>query len=57
MPKGFVYRVIRKRAPLFATIFAVLFTIIAVAQYAFVRRGIWSEEVSTTTGSQPITEM
>jgi hypothetical protein len=37
----FIYRVIRKRAPLFAVIFALLFSIIAVAQYLFVRHGVY----------------
>ena len=37
----FVYRVIRKRAPMFAGAFALLFTFIAVAQYLFVRHGVY----------------
>ena len=37
----FIYRVIRKRAPMFAVIFALLFTVIAVAQYLFVRHGVY----------------
>jgi hypothetical protein len=37
----FIYRVIRKRAPMFALVFALLFTIIAVAQYLFVRHGVY----------------
>jgi hypothetical protein len=37
----FVYRVIRRRAPIFAVVFALLFTIIAVAQYLFVRHGVY----------------
>jgi hypothetical protein len=42
-PSGkFVYSVIRKRAPLFALAFAVLFTVIAVVQYLFVQRGVYS---------------
>jgi hypothetical protein len=38
---GFVYRAIRKRAPLLAVAFAILFTAIAVAQYLFVRHGVY----------------
>ena len=37
----FVYRAIRKRAPMFAVVFALLFTIIAFAQYLFVRHGVY----------------
>lgn len=37
----FIYSVIRKRAPMFALVFAALFTIIAIAQYLFVRHGIY----------------
>ena len=37
----FIYRVIRKRAPMFAVVFALLFSIIAVAQYLFVRHGVY----------------
>ncbi|HWV99785.1 MAG TPA: ATP-binding protein [Candidatus Acidoferrum sp.] len=37
----FVYRVIRKRAPMFALAFALLFTVIAVAQYLSVRHGVY----------------
>jgi uncharacterized protein YuzE len=37
----FLYRVIRKRAPMFALVFALLFSIIAVAQYLFVRHGVY----------------
>ena len=37
----FIYRVIRERAPMFALVFAVLFTIIAIAQYIFVRHGVY----------------
>ena len=53
----FVYRVIRKRTPMFALVFAVLFTIIAIAQYLFVRHGVyraselqlqqWADQVAT----------
>jgi hypothetical protein len=53
----FIYRVIRNRAPMFALVFAVLFTIIAVAQYLFVRHGVyraselqlqqWADQVAT----------
>lgn len=52
----FIYRVIRKRAPMFAVVFALLFTFIAVAQYLFVRHGVyksaelqlqqWADEVA-----------
>ena len=52
----FIYRVIRKRAPMFAVVFALLFSIIAVAQYLFVRHGVyksaelqsqqWADEVA-----------
>jgi hypothetical protein len=52
----FVHRVIRKHAPMFAVVFAFLFTTIAVAQYLFVRHGIyksaelqlqqWADEVA-----------
>jgi hypothetical protein len=37
----FIYRVIRKRAPMFAVVFALLFSLIAVAQYLFVRHGVY----------------
>jgi FAD/FMN-containing dehydrogenase len=37
----FIYRVIRKRAPMFAVVFALLFTFIAVAQFLFVRHGVY----------------
>jgi hypothetical protein len=37
----FIYRVVRNRAPMFAVAFALLFTIIAVAQYLFVRHGVY----------------
>lgn len=53
----FIYRVIRKRAPMFAVVFALLFSIIAVAQYLFVRHGVyksaelqsqqWADQVAT----------
>ncbi|MGA2555190.1 MAG: ATP-binding protein [Verrucomicrobiota bacterium] len=53
----FVYRVIRRRAPTFAVIFAGLFTILAIAQYLFVRHGVyksseiqsqrWADQVAT----------
>jgi len=56
----FIYRVIRKRAPLFAVVFALLFTIIAVAQYLFVRHGVyksaqhqsrqWADQVADEIG-------
>jgi len=58
--RNFVYQVIRKRVPLFATVFALLFTIIAIAQYLFVRHGVykvahhqmrqWSEQVAAEIG-------
>jgi hypothetical protein len=37
----FIYRAIRKRAPMFAVAFAVLFTLIAVGQYMFVRHSVY----------------
>ena len=37
----FIFRAIRGRAPMFAVAFAVLFTIIAVGQYLFVRHGVY----------------
>jgi hypothetical protein len=37
----FIYRVIRNRAPMFAVVFALLFTFIAVAQFLFVRHGVY----------------
>ena len=37
----FIHRVVRNRAPMFAVAFALLFTIIAVAQYLFVRHGVY----------------
>ena len=53
----FIYRVIRRRAPMFAVVFALLFSIIAVAQYLFVRHGVyksaelqsqqWADQVAT----------
>jgi hypothetical protein len=53
----FIYRVTRRRAPAFAVVFAVLFTILAIAQYLFVRHGVyrsselqargWADQVST----------
>jgi hypothetical protein len=56
----FIYRVVRKRAPMFALVFAVLFTTIAVAQYLFVRHGVyrsselqlqqWADQVATEIG-------
>ena len=52
-----IYRVIRRRAPIFAVVFALLFSIIAVAQYLFVRHGVyksaelqsqqWADQVAT----------
>jgi acid stress-induced BolA-like protein IbaG/YrbA len=52
----FIFKVIRKRAPMFALVFALLFSIIAVAQYLFVRHGVyksaelqmqqWADEVA-----------
>jgi len=37
----FIYRAIRKGAPMFAVAFAFMFTVIAVAQYLFVRHGVY----------------
>ena|SRR5207249_2718853 len=37
----FIFRAIRKRIPMFALAFAVLFTIIADAQYLFVRHEVY----------------
>jgi Putative DNA-binding domain len=45
----FLYDVMRRRAPVFAIAFAVLFTVIAVAQYLFVRHGVYK---SATEQSQ-----
>jgi hypothetical protein len=52
----FIYKVIRKRAPTFAVIFAFLFSIIAIAQFLFVRHEVyraarlqmqrWADEVA-----------
>jgi hypothetical protein len=53
----FIYKVIRRRAPMFAVVFALLFSIIAIAQYLFVRHGVyksaelqsqqWADQVAT----------
>ncbi len=40
-PAKFIFRVIRRRAPMFAVVFALLFSIIAIAQYLFARHGVY----------------
>lgn len=37
----FVFKVVRKRGPTFAATFAILFTVIAIAQYLFVRHSVY----------------
>ncbi len=55
----FIYRVIRRRGPAFAMVFALLFTILAVAQYLFVRHGVYrsSEMQSQRWADQVATEI
>src|SRR5260370_5790675 len=60
MSARFIYRAIRKRGPMFAVSFALLFTGLAVAQYLFVRHGVynsaqqqllqWADQVAAEIG-------